>query len=102
MARLAEHGRDGCGHGAFPVRSRDVHGLEAALGVPEQREELPDVVEAELDPDPLEAIQLLQGPLVVHGSAWREPGPSVKDWLLRGASGAVEPEDRRDRAHEEV
>jgi len=45
-----------------------VQNLQAAVRVPEEGKEPSDVVEAQLDPEPLETIQVLEGRLVIHRS----------------------------------
>ena len=51
---------------ALPVRSRDVHDLQPALRVAEEGQELTDVVQAQLDPEPLESVEMFQRRLIVH------------------------------------
>src|SRR5439155_20083293 len=55
-------------HGAFPVRAGDVEHLQAALRVAEEGQAPPDVVQAELDSEPLQPVEMLQRSLIVHRS----------------------------------
>src|SRR6058998_2270588 len=64
----AQDGRGIGAHGALPVRAGDVEDLQAALRVAEKRKEPPDVVQAELDPEPLQSVEMFQRRLIVHRS----------------------------------
>src|SRR5439155_10489302 len=69
VPRLPEDARDERARGALPIRPGDVDRLEPVLRVPDVAEEFRDRLEAELDPEPLEAVQLVQERLVVHRAA---------------------------------
>ena len=71
VARLLQGGRRIRADGPFPVRPGDVDRPEAAMGIADERQEPPDVVEPELDPEPLELVQAVQGRLDIHGG---DPG----------------------------
>src|SRR2546428_687548 len=84
ISRLPQDGGDVRAHGALPVRPRHVDGLEPPMRVPHVAEELRDRLEAELDPEPLEAVQLVQQDLVVHRPRGN-PGGGVKGSRIRRA-----------------
>src|SRR2546428_322471 len=56
-------------YGTFAVCPGDVKDLQAAMGIAEERQKPPDVLQTELDPEPLEPVEMLERGLVVHGSA---------------------------------
>jgi hypothetical protein len=63
--RLQGGGRIGA-HRPLSVRPRHVQDLQVAVGIPQERKETTDVLQTELDPEPLEAVEVLQGRFVIH------------------------------------
>src|SRR5438132_1639903 len=57
-----------CAHGTLAVGAGDVEDLQAVVGIPKQGKKPSDVVQAKLDPEPLETIEVLECRVVVHRS----------------------------------
>src|SRR5439155_413557 len=74
IAGFLKDGGRVCAHGTLAVRAGDVKDLQAAVGIPQQGKKPSDVVQAQLDPEPLETIEVLKGRVVIHRSG-RANGP---------------------------
>ena len=68
IARGLQDGGGIGAHGALAVRPRDMQDLQLAVRIPQEREEPTNVVQSKLDAEPLEAIEMLKGGLVIHRS----------------------------------
>ena len=68
IAGFLKDGGRVCAHGTLAVRAGDVKDLQAAVGIPQQGKKPSDVVQAQLDPEPLETIEVLEGRVVIHRS----------------------------------
>ena len=68
IPRLLQSGGGVSAYGALAVGPGDVQDPQAAMRVSEQRQEAPDALEAQLDPKPLETIEMVERRRVIHRS----------------------------------